>query len=167
MTGRRPVVCYPSEVSHDSELVHVDDLLNRLVRAVRRPSYRNRILAGVFRIPGAEALRVLRSVEMRAARGELPSISDVATDLEVEQSTASRAVNAVVDRSLVTREADPTDLRRTLLSLTDVGRAELDRATANRLDAVAEVTRDWSAADLRTFAELLERFVSGHEHIGS
>lgn len=158
-------VCYSSEVSRATDLTHVDELLNRLVRTVRRPSYRNRILAGVSRIPGAEALRVLRSVELREARGERPSIGDVAADLEVEQSTASRAVNAVVDHGLVTREPDPTDLRRTLLSLTAVGRAELDRATANRLEAVAEVTEGWSGADLRTFATLLDRFVDGYEQV--
>ena len=165
MTGHRTAVCYLSEVSRASDLAHVDELLNRLVRAVRRPAYRSRILAGVSRIPGAEALRVLRSVELREARRERPSISDVAADLEVEQSTASRAVNAMVERSLVTREPDPTDLRRTLLSLTDAGRAELDRATANRLATVAEVTSGFSAEELRTFAELLDRFVSGHERI--
>jgi DNA-binding MarR family transcriptional regulator len=158
-------VCYPSEVSRTSDLTHVDELINRLVRTLRRPGYRGRVLEGVSQIPGAEALRVLRSVELRETRGERPSISDVASDLEVDQSTASRAVNAVVDRGLVTREPDPGDLRRSLLSLTSTGRAELDRATANRLGVLTDVTRGWSATDLRTLASLLDRFVAGYEQL--
>lgn len=124
------------------------------------------MLRGITRIPGADALRVLRSIETREARGEAPSIRDVAADLEVEQSTASRAVNAVVDHDLVTRRAHADDARRVRLSLTGDGQEALDRATGNRLDVMAEVTGDWSADDLHDFAALLERFVERYERIG-
>jgi DNA-binding MarR family transcriptional regulator len=150
-------------VPRAADLARVDELLQRLVRSVRRPAYRDRILQGVSRIPGAEALRVLRSVELREQRGEPASISDVAGDLEVEQSTASRAVNGVVDRELVIRNADATDLRRTLLTLSDDGRTALDRASANRMELITDLTADWSAAELRDFARLLEKFVARYE----
>ena len=148
-----------------TDLHHVDELLLRLVRTVRRPAYRNRILQGVSRIPGADALRVLRSVELRESRDEPASIRDVAADLEVEQSTASRAVNAVVDLDLVERTADVSDGRRTRLTLTEVGRTALARASENRLDVIAEVTSEWSAAELREFSQLLDRFVARYEAV--
>lgn len=159
-------MCYPWLVAGPSDdLAHVDELILRLVRTVRRPSYRDRILQGVSRIPGADALRVLRSIETREAGGESPSIRDVATDLEIEQSTASRAVNAVVDRDLVMRTADADDARRARLTLTPDGREALSRATGNRLEVMAAITDDWSAADLRAFARLLERFVERYEQL--
>jgi DNA-binding MarR family transcriptional regulator len=152
-------------VSRATDLHHVDELMLRLVRTVRRPTYRNRILRGVSRIPGADALRVLRSVELRESGGEPASIRDVAADLEVEQSTASRAVNAVVDLDLVTRTPDETDARRTRLTLTDDGRTALARASENRRGVIAEVTQDWPAADLREFSRLLDKFVARYEAV--
>ncbi len=148
-----------------ADLQHVDELMLRLVRSVRRPTYRNRILQGVSRIPGADALRVLRSVELRESRGEPASIRDVAADLEVEQSTASRAVNSVVDLELVDRTPDEQDARRTRLTLTDDGRTALGRASDNRLGVITEVTADWSAADLKEFSRLLDRFVERYEAV--
>ncbi|MFC9552068.1 MarR family winged helix-turn-helix transcriptional regulator [Rhodococcus sp. NPDC056960] len=152
-------------MSRDQDLIRVDELLLRLVRSVRRPSYRQRILEGVSRIPGTEALRVLRAVELREQRGTRPSISDVAGDLEIEQSTASRAVNAVVERGLVVRAPDADDLRRAVLQLTEAGRAALGTATANRMAVIEESTADWQAADLHDLARLLERFVARYEAV--
>lgn len=150
-------------MSRDDDLTQVDELVLRLVRSVRRPAYRKRILKGVSRIPGTDALRVLRSVELREQRGGQPSISDVAADLEVEQSTASRAVNTVVERGLVVRAPDPGDLRRAVLGLTGEGRSALGTATENRLTVIDDVTADWSDSDLRELARLLVRFVERYE----
>jgi DNA-binding MarR family transcriptional regulator len=152
-------------MTRDHDLGQLDELLLRLVRSVRRPSYRQRILQGVGRIPGTEALRVLRSVELREQRGRRPSISDVADDLEVEQSTASRAVNAVVERELVVRALDESDLRRAVLGLTEAGRSALNTATGNRVALIDEITADWSPDDLRILASLLERFVERYETV--
>ncbi|MGW5150059.1 MarR family winged helix-turn-helix transcriptional regulator [Rhodococcus koreensis] len=152
-------------MSRDQDLTSVDELLLRLVRSVRRPSYRRRILEGVSHIPGTEALRVLRAVELREKRGKLPSISDVADDLEIEQSTASRAVNAAVERDLVVRAPDADDLRRVVLRLTESGRGALSTATANRMALIEEITADWPAADLHDLARLLERFVARYEAV--
>jgi DNA-binding MarR family transcriptional regulator len=148
-----------------AELAQLDELILRLVRTVRRPGYRDRILRGVERIPAADALRVLRSIEVREGRGEAPSIRDVAADLEVEQSTASRAVTALVDRGLIGRGAHADDARRVRLSLTDDGREALAKATANRIDVVAEVVEGWPDSELVAFAGLLERFVERYEGI--
>lgn len=162
----RHALCYECAVPPATDLaVPLDDLLIRLIRTSRSSSYRARILDGVAGIPSIETLRVLRSIERFEQRGQRPSIRDVGLDLEIEQSTASRAVNAVVDRGLAARTADASDLRRALLSLTSSGRAELFRATSNRLGLVAEVVSEWPAADLTTFVGLLERFVGAYEHV--
>ncbi len=158
-------VCYPCVVSRAADLNQLDELLLRFVRAVRRPSYLNRILQGASGIPGAQALRVLRSVELREQRGERTSIRDVAADLEIEQSTASRAVNAIVDLELVSRSTDPSDQRRTLLSLTPEGHAALTLASRNRMSVIAEVSARWTAAEIQLFTRMLEQLVVQYETV--
>ena len=148
-----------------TDLTALDELLTRLIRSSRSATYRARVLDGIRGIPGIEALRILRSIEILQRRGKQPSIRDVGADLDIEQSTASRAVNAVVARGLVARAADDTDLRRVLLALTETGQAELTQASQNRMGIMSEVVSDWSAADLAAFVQLLGRFVEAYEAV--
>jgi DNA-binding MarR family transcriptional regulator len=148
-----------------SELVQLDELLLRLVRAVRGTGYRGRMLQGVPELSGIGSLRVLRSIEERQRQGRDASIRDVAADLEIEQSTASRAVNVLVGQGLVTRATDADDQRRTVLALSDAGKSVVDRATVNRMEMLAETTEGWPAADLRALGTLLERLVLAYEGV--
>ncbi|GAA1505033.1 MarR family winged helix-turn-helix transcriptional regulator [Nocardioides humi] len=147
------------------ELTRLDEQVLRLVRAVRRPGYRDRLLEGVDVGPGVEALSMLRVVERRRAAGERPSINEVAADLRVEQSTASRAVGAAIRRGLLERAACADDLRRARLDLTSAGRAALDRATANRQQILAEATTGLAPEDLGRLCDLLERLLAGYDDV--
>ncbi|AEF42819.1 MarR family winged helix-turn-helix transcriptional regulator [Hoyosella subflava] len=147
------------------DLTFLDEQVLRLFRALRRPGFRSRVLEGVPEIPGVGDLRVLRSVERHEARGESPSIGVVASELEVEQSTASRAVNAVIARGLLTKTSCPDDQRRTRLRLTAKGVTALNKATENRAALLAEITDAWSDDERRTLSALLSRLADGYDQI--
>src|SRR5690606_33136920 len=102
-------------------------------------------------------LRVLRAI---AAAGDEPGVAGVADLMRVDQSTASRAVDAAVEGGHVARAPSAADRRRTILSLTADGRALLDDVHSARTALLAEMTRGWSDTDLATLATLLDRFVN-------
>ncbi len=55
-----------------------------------------------------------------------PSTSELAEVLQLRLHSTGELADRAVDNGLVTRRADPADARRSLLSLTDEGRAQLD-----------------------------------------
>ena len=55
-----------------------------------------------------------------------PSTSELAEVLQLRLHSTGELADRAVDNGLVTRRADPVDARRSLLSLTDEGRAQLD-----------------------------------------
>ncbi|WP_083751194.1 MarR family winged helix-turn-helix transcriptional regulator [Kribbella sp. ALI-6-A] len=77
-------------------------------------------------------------------------ISELAKADRCSQPTMSTLVQRQEDSGLVRREADPADSRASLISLTDAGRAELDRARREAGDAVARRLVHLPADDVRT-----------------
>jgi DNA-binding MarR family transcriptional regulator len=88
-------------------------------------------------------------------------LTAIATLLEVDVSTVSRQVQALVRGQLVDRVADPGDRRAALLELTARGREELLKARAERRRLVRTVVSNWTAKEREVFAALLERFNAG------
>lgn len=143
----------------------IDDHLLRLRQAQSRPNYRRRLLAGVDKVSGVGTLRILRSIERaESEQGRSPSIRDVAHDLEIEHSTASRAANDTTRRGLTARSTCADDQRRVLLALTDEGRAAADRATENRRRIVAGALDGWTDDDVDQLDHLLGRLIAGLAH---
>ncbi len=95
-------------------------------------------------------------VEALAAAGE-PTIGAVAHQLGLDRSVASRMVADAVAEGYLDRGADPADARRTVLALTDEGRALLASARAWQGDAFVALTADWPPADRDQFARYLAR----------
>ncbi|MCE6997329.1 MarR family transcriptional regulator [Saccharothrix sp. S26] len=89
------------------------------------------------------------------------SVTELTTALGVDQPRASRLVAKAVDEGLLTRQADQHDGRRTPVSLTSSGRAQLDAAHTVRRQVFARAMADWSDEERATFARLLTAFVSG------
>ncbi|MET9958282.1 MarR family transcriptional regulator [Streptomyces sp. NPDC006326] len=58
--------------------------------------------------------------------------SDLATDQGVRPQSMARAVGLLLEQGLVTRRAHPTDGRKTLLELSDAGRAALEAERGRR-----------------------------------
>ncbi len=89
--------------------------------------------------------------------------TDLAAAVGTEPSTVSRQVTQLVDRGLVTRTADPSDGRASLLQLTDRGAHYAELARRRRREVVARVVAGWPPPDRDRLARLLDRFVDDLE----
>lgn len=86
------------------------------------------------------------------------TVRQVADELDVAHSTASRFVTRAELAGVVTRRASTVDARAIMVVLTKSGR-ELDRrATSFRLERLARLTQGWRPEELRDFAKATERF---------
>ncbi len=92
--------------------------------------------------------------------GRPATVGEVGAALGVDQPRASRLVARAVDQSLVIRQADQHDGRRTLLALTARGRSHLASAHDFRQAVFARAMADWPAEDQATFARLLTSFTT-------
>src|SRR5690606_24661415 len=132
----------------------LDEAIFNFRAATQRPAYRERILAGFD--GGIASLRLLRSVERLTDEHDGPSIRQIADDLGIEHSTASRAVDSLVRSGLLSRQRCTDDQRQVRLQLTARGRTVLEEATAHRRTVLASLVRDWHEEDLRTLTRLLD-----------
>ncbi|MEN9620336.1 MAG: hypothetical protein RL499_529, partial [Actinomycetota bacterium] len=93
--------------------------------------------------------------------GDGASVSELAAAIGVDQPRASRVVADCVERGLVTRSVDPTDARRSVIALTDDGRAVIDERRRERRAAVEQALDGFTHAERAQLAALLARFVAG------
>jgi DNA-binding MarR family transcriptional regulator len=70
-------------------------------------------------------------------------ISDIAAELEVNLSVASRQTQALQDDGFVDRVPDPHDGRSSLIAITPAGTAKLDGAHRRLTCAIATAVEDW------------------------
>lgn len=108
------------------------------------------VLAGAARFRLLEALLATSPM----------SVSDVASAVGVDQPRASRLVNDAAERGLVARSVDARDARRSVIELTEAGRALLESARTSRRTAVTEALADFTPAETETLAALLGRFAA-------
>ncbi|MFE6687666.1 MarR family winged helix-turn-helix transcriptional regulator [Streptomyces sp. NPDC057743] len=90
--------------------------------------------------------------------------SDLATDQRVRPQSMARAVGLLLEQGLVTRRAHPTDGRKSLVELSDAGRAALEAERGRRagwlaLAIEAELTDD-EREMLAHSAALMERLAA-------
>jgi DNA-binding MarR family transcriptional regulator len=90
-----------------------------------------------------------------------PSVGDVAAELNVDASTASRFVAEAVSAGYVERTTCTEDRRRSRLRVTPAGRELLDRGAQVRLRLLSELTADWDESEVVTLATLLGRLGEG------
>ncbi|GAA1619027.1 MarR family winged helix-turn-helix transcriptional regulator [Actinoplanes couchii] len=74
-------------------------------------------------------------------------------------SHVSKIIRRLEGDGLVERTTDPSDGRATLIRLTEAGEAAARSVYALGDRMISEVIAGWSAADVRTYTELTERFV--------
>jgi len=94
-----------------------------------------------------------------AAIGDAESLrlSNVAKQLGIDLSTASRHVSRLCELGLLERATDVTDHRAAQLTLTGAGRQALDDLRAARHLALTELLGGWKPSDLDRLAGYLER----------
>lgn len=98
--------------------------------------------------------------------GDGASVSDLAAAIGVDQPRASRVIADCAARGLVARATDPADARRTLVTLTDAGRAVLDERRRDRRAAVERSLEGFTAEERAQLAALLARFVAAGSGTG-
>jgi DNA-binding MarR family transcriptional regulator len=130
------------------------DLVDLLIASVRSPRQRGRVLraAGVS-LSGAG----LNGLALVRRQGSI-TVSDLASRLEIDPSTASRQIHRLERLGLVTRSSDAADRRIARLTTTAKGRKLLDRVREVSLNDFDVVLGTWSETDRTRFAELLDRF---------
>lgn len=86
-----------------------------------------------------------------------PRLGDLAEQLRVKPSVASRAVAALEGEGYVSRVADPADARACRIHITDTGRDYLKTREEWALDMVARTLSDWSPEDAAMSVRVLQR----------
>ncbi len=86
-------------------------------------------------------------------------VSDIAADLQVDLSVASRQIAALVAAGFVARQPDPADRRAHVLELTDAGVAAIRAAFLQMVGLIDDALSDWQAEEITTLAASLERLV--------
>jgi DNA-binding MarR family transcriptional regulator len=99
---------------------------------------------------------VLEAIDA-AARDGVAQIGEVAVELGLDRSNASRMLAAAVAAGLVTKTVSPQDARRTELALTPAGAEMLAAARAWQEQTFRRLTAEWPAEDARRFASYLVR----------
>jgi DNA-binding MarR family transcriptional regulator len=102
---------------------------------------------------------VLEAIDAAAAHGPA-AIGDVAIELGLDRSNASRMLVAAVAAGLVTKTVSSGDGRRTQLRITADGRALLSSARAWQQHRFTQLVADWPAQDARRFAGYLQRLAA-------
>ncbi|MGW0662993.1 MarR family winged helix-turn-helix transcriptional regulator [Streptodolium elevatio] len=86
------------------------------------------------------------------------SVTDLARNLGVNQSTASRQIAPLEEDGFITRTVHPAHRRITLLDLSEEGLAACERAQAVGRRDIAWAVKDWPPEDRAALGELMERF---------
>lgn len=84
-------------------------------------------------------------------------VSDIAAELHVDLSVASRQITALVRAGHVARETDPLDRRALRVRLSDEGRAVLVGAHRRMVVELQRAINDWDEADVVALADGIAR----------
>lgn len=147
----------PVEAHTIDDVAAVADTFVALMRTFVRT--RSKLLAAAKHDVEWSAHVLLRAL---AVEGPMRS-STLAERVESDPSTVSRQVATLVRDGLIERRADPEDGRATLLVHTAKAEEILREQSEIRLQLFNRMLQDWSARDLRRFAELLDRFTDAYE----
>lgn len=132
----------------------VADAFGLLLRRTTRARLYKKLTAGVHDGLDESTYPVLSGL---ARFGPL-SAAQLAEEIGIDRSVASRHASRLEDAGLLRREPDPSDRRAVLLTLTDPGRQavkEMRRRLANAFEAYLAT---WPRAEAQSFAASLRRF---------
>lgn len=94
---------------------------------------------------------------MVLARDDSVRMSELAAALDLEKSTVTRQVDAVVRLGLAERGLDPDDARARTVRMTDEGRQRFDAVVQSAVDDWRLRLSQWNPDDIRTLSHLLRR----------
>jgi DNA-binding MarR family transcriptional regulator len=103
---------------------------------------------------------VLDAVAAAARRDPDVAVADVANQLGIDRSGASRFVTAAAEHGYLERRPSRVDARRAVLTLTPAGHELLAGSHAWQEQVYAELTAGWDPEDAARFAGYLQRLES-------
>lgn len=149
-----------SRVCDSSDPADGGPALFRLVRFWSR-RWSGRVLDGRATSPAdtgrIQHIQVLEAVAAARRRHAEATVTDIATQLGIDHSGASRMVRDATAAGYLTRATSPQDRRRVILELTESGTHLLDAAHAWQRDCFDHLTATWPADDRHRFATYLQR----------
>nr|WP_202512819.1 MarR family transcriptional regulator [Streptomyces sp. SID3343] len=83
----------------------------------------------------------------------------LACDIGLDRSVISRHATRLERAGLLSRSADPSDARATLLTLTDAGNTTVEHMRTRLADHLDRYFADWPEPQAQAFAHALRRFV--------
>lgn len=123
------------------------DALVSLVRVTRTIAHRD----------SAHSVTATPIALLRLVSETDPRLGDLAEQLRVKPSVASRAVAALDAEGYVSRDPDPADARACRIRITETGREYLKSREDWALDMVARTLSDWSPEDADQSIRVLQR----------
>lgn len=133
--------------------VELERALEGLFRLGANRRFENRQTAAVGAVVTRAGYAALRAL----ADHDPLNVRQLAAACAMDAASASRQVVALVEEGLVERRTTDGDARSVDLSLTVHGREVYERIAGYRLDHLAGVLSDWTAADKATLAALVTR----------
>jgi MarR family transcriptional regulator, organic hydroperoxide resistance regulator len=104
---------------------------------------------------------VLVTETVHALRGSTEvSVNDVAAELGLDQSGASRMVTHAVDEGYLAAHPSASDARRRTLTVTPAGTRLLTEAHRWQDEVFASLTSDWTASERADFERAMLRLLS-------
>jgi MarR family transcriptional regulator, organic hydroperoxide resistance regulator len=108
---------------------------------------------------------VVEAVRALAGTGAPVSVNDVARELGIDQSGASRMVARAERLNLLTREGPRRVGAASSIGVTPEGEELLRHAHAWQDEVLRRLTADWPADDVRTLLVLMERLVAAQARL--
>ncbi|WP_432976475.1 MarR family winged helix-turn-helix transcriptional regulator [Dactylosporangium sp. CA-233914] len=110
------------------------------------------------------ALEAVRALSARL--GAPPSVNDVAHELGLDQSGASRLLSRAERLGLLARRSARGVGAATTVTVTPPGEELLRQAHAWQDEVLAELTAGWPDEDVRTLVALMSRLIEGQSGYG-
>lgn len=129
----------------------IDASLIRMRRLLQIPQQVNGVV-------DLSAVLVVDTIVRRRADGEQTRISDIAGNLSVKPSTASRLVSATESGGFIQRSPGRDDPRSVNLDLTPTGEDLNATAKEFRIGFLRRAVPRWDAETVTVFADLLDEF---------
>ncbi len=143
----------------DADLARLDVALLALRRLVAAPGGGLVLRHAGGRVEVSTML-VVEAVARSLAAGVECTVGGVAEALHVAHSTASRLVDRAAKAGMVRRTRAANDPRRTRVVLTTEGEHLQGEAVRFRTGRLAHILGSWTAEEVVTFTDLLERFAA-------
>lgn len=142
---------------------HTTHDIDGLAQALYTLSALRRDLQRVAGIEHAVAGLTLLAVVARIGPAR---VSDVAAEMQVDPSVASRQIQGLEADGHVARVADPHDRRSSLIAISAAGTAKLEAAHRRLVTAIATAVQGWSHDEVAGLADGIVRLraaLGGHE----